>query len=356
MSKQETLHNPHDTFFKKLMSDPQNVRDFISGFLPSEIANNIDLDTIKHKDREQLTKKNRRLHLDLAITCKLSGKDAEIYIIFEHKSMLDKLTLVQILTYCAALWEHNILNEKRPPVPVIPVVFYHGKDKFDLPNRFGNYFAVDESLKGYMVDFGYALFNTADFAEDEIAQKSYNNLYLGASLMALKRIFDSLPEMEITLRHILQLDATKRLRIFEYLVTSKDVKSEELYHAPFDVRYIETKDAVADDYIDTVVQPDIVVVCDPKKLDDRGCIGSPDLIIEILSPSTSRMDMTVKFELYQHFGVKEYWIVHPKDQTVLVFKHLESGLYGVPERYCAEDAISVALLGDLVIDLMRVFS
>ena len=71
------------------MSDPQNVRDFIRGFLPSEISTQIDLDTIKHKDREQLTKKNRRLHLDLAITCKLSGKDAEIYIIFEHKSMLD---------------------------------------------------------------------------------------------------------------------------------------------------------------------------------------------------------------------------------------------------------------------------
>ena len=130
----------------------------------------------------------------------------------------------------------------------------------------------------------------------------------------------------------------------------------EMYHAPFDVRFVETEDDVADDYIDTVVQPDIVVVCDPKKLDDRGCKGSPDLIIEILSPSTSRMDMTVKFELYQRFGVKEYWIVHPKDQTILVFKYLESGLYGVPERYCAEDSIPVTLLGDLVIDLTRVFS
>ena len=133
-------------------------------------------------------------------------------------------------------------------------------------------------------------------------------------------------------------------------------KSCEMYYAPFDVRFVETEDNVADDYIDTVVQPDIVVVCDPKKLDDRGCKGSPDLIIEILSPSTSRMDMTVKFELYQRFGVKEYWIVHPKDQTILVFKYLESGLYGVPGRYCAEDSIPVTLLGDLVIDLTRVFS
>jgi len=132
-------------------------------------------------------------------------------------------------------------------------------------------------------------------------------------------------------------------------------KTCEMYYAPFDVRFVATSDEVADDYIDTVVQPDIVVVCDPKKLDDRGCKGAPDLIIEILSPSTSRMDMTVKFDLYQRFGVKEYWIVHPNDQTVLVFKRLESGLYGVPDRYSAEESIDVPLLGDLQIDLTKVF-
>jgi len=63
--------------------------------------------------------------------------------------------------------------------------------------------------------------------------------------------------------------------------------------------------------------------------------------------------MTVKFELYQHFAVKEYWIVHPKDQTILVFKFLESG---VPDRYCTEDSIPVTLLGDISLDLTRVFS
>jgi len=132
-------------------------------------------------------------------------------------------------------------------------------------------------------------------------------------------------------------------------------KSCEMYYAPFDVRFLDTHDNVADDYVDTVVQPDIVIVCDSGKLDDRGCNGSPDLIVEILSPSTARIDMTVKFELYQRFGVKEYWIVHPNDQTILVFKLLESGLYGVPDRYCAEDTIPVLLLGELEVDLKRVF-
>lgn len=132
-------------------------------------------------------------------------------------------------------------------------------------------------------------------------------------------------------------------------------KKCEVYAAPFDVRLAETAGTVADDYFDTVVQPDIVIVCDPNKLDERGCNGPPDVIIEILSPSTTRMDMTVKFDIYQRYGVKEYWIVHPKDQTVLVFKLLESGLYGVPERYCAEDVVPVSSLGDLHVELTQVF-
>lgn len=132
-------------------------------------------------------------------------------------------------------------------------------------------------------------------------------------------------------------------------------KSCEMYYAPFDVRFIETKDTVADDYIDTVVQPDIVVVCDPEKLDDRGCKGSPDLIIEILSPSTSKMDMTVKFDLYQRFGVKEYWIIHPSEQTLMVFKLQQDGCYGAPDRYAGDDKVAVSMLGDLEIDLGAVF-
>lgn len=143
--------------------------------------------------------------------------------------------------------------------------------------------------------------------------------------------------------------------IYRFIGNYLDGKKCEVYAAPFDVRLVDTAHDAADDYIDTVVQPDIVVVCDPKKLDDKGCKGSPDLIIEILSPSTARMDMTVKFDLYQRFGVKEYWIVHPNDQTILVFKLLETGLYGVPDRYCADDIIPVELLGDLKVDLTQVF-
>jgi len=80
--------------------------------------------------------------------------------------------------------------------------------------------------------------------------------------------------------------------------------------------------------IDTVVQPDICVVCDSSKLDYRGCCGAPDMIVEILSPSTAKRDLNEKFDLYEESGVKEYWIVYPFDREIHVFLLQETGKYG----------------------------
>jgi Uma2 family endonuclease len=132
-------------------------------------------------------------------------------------------------------------------------------------------------------------------------------------------------------------------------------KTCTMYHAPFDVRLSEQANA-SDNYTDTVVQPDILVVCDKSKLDQRGCNGAPDLIVEIISPSTASRDMKEKFELYQRFAVKEYWLVHPNDQTVMVFKLLDTGLYGRADMYAAGDLVQVPLLGELEIDLAKVFA
>ena len=84
----------------------------------------------------------------------------------------------------------------------------------------------------------------------------------------------------------------------------------KVYHAPFDVRLPKNKE-IADDKICTVVQPDICVVCDLLKLDERGCLGAPDLVVEIQSPSTATYDLTNKFFAYELAGVCEYWIVFP---------------------------------------------
>ncbi|MBU0701839.1 Uma2 family endonuclease [bacterium] len=126
----------------------------------------------------------------------------------------------------------------------------------------------------------------------------------------------------------------------------------KVFLAPLDV--ILPKKNETEEDCQTVVQPDILVVCDRTKLDSKRCKGAPDLIIEILSPSTTKKDMTVKFSLYERVGVKEYWIVHPLDKTIFVYK-LDGTKYARAEMYSAEDKIKVGIFEDLEIDLAAVF-
>ena len=104
-----------------------------------------------------------------------------------------------------------------------------------------------------------------------------------------------------------------------------------------------------------MVEPDITVVCDPAKLDDIGCRGAPDLVMEILSPSTQRHDRLTKFNLYQQAGVREYWIVDPVSRSVQVFL-LEDGRYSAKDFGTAGETVRVNVLEDCVIDLTQVFA
>ena len=131
----------------------------------------------------------------------------------------------------------------------------------------------------------------------------------------------------------------------------------KVYTAPFDVRF-PTNGETADDKVFDIVQPDICVVCDPAKLDYRGCIGAPDLIVEVNSPSTSKLDLQEKFLLYQEHGVQEYWIVFPKDKSVTVFLLQPNGKYAQGKIYqvaSGKKKIPVKTLKGLVIDLGELF-
>lgn len=127
----------------------------------------------------------------------------------------------------------------------------------------------------------------------------------------------------------------------------------EVFSAPFGVRLFE-EDGNRPEDVDTMVEPDITVVCDPDKLDKYGCKGAPDMIIEILSPSNRRHDLVVKYRLYQRAGVREYWIVDPDTKTVQVHK-LEDGAYDAPEVYTTGE-VPVGLWEDFRVDLGPVFA
>lgn len=126
-----------------------------------------------------------------------------------------------------------------------------------------------------------------------------------------------------------------------------------VYHAPFAVRLFEQDGDTPED-VKTVVEPDISVVCDPGKLDGRGCKGAPDMVMEILSPSTQRHDRLVKLDLYQRAGVREYWIVDPDSRTVQVFL-LEHGSVLPHEVYERDAVAKVNVLDGCFIELAKVF-
>ena len=90
-------------------------------------------------------------------------------------------------------------------------------------------------------------------------------------------------------------------------------KSCKVFTAPFDVRLPSAPKKKADKEISTVVQPDLCVICDLEKIDERGCLGAPDWIVEILSKFTSAKDLNEKFSVYEEAGVREYWVVHPQE-------------------------------------------
>ncbi len=128
------------------------------------------------------------------------------------------------------------------------------------------------------------------------------------------------------------------------------------YVAPFDVRLFDRqKPNTKNQNFNTVVQPDICVVCDLEKLDDKGCKGAPDLMVEILSPGNSTKEMRTKKRLYEENAVKEYWIVNFDHEQVFQFVLNETGIYDAPIIYVSDEVLVCAIFPDLKINLNEIF-
>ncbi|MDQ0964699.1 Uma2 family endonuclease [Flavobacterium sp. W4I14] len=130
-------------------------------------------------------------------------------------------------------------------------------------------------------------------------------------------------------------------------------KPSKVYSAPFDVRF--PKESKADKDVYTVLQPDICVVCDKSKLDARGCIGAPDLVIEILSPGNTKMELLNKYRVYEEFGVKEYWVVSQSDQSILIYTLNDSGKFQPSKIFTHSEKITSSVLTGFELELDDVF-
>jgi Uma2 family endonuclease len=150
-------------------------------------------------------------------------------------------------------------------------------------------------------------------------------------------------------------------RLYIKIASFLEGKTCEAFIASFRVRLFPKEDKSDD----TVVEPDIVVVCDPSKIDERGCNGPPDLVIEILSPSTRMREKLIKYNLYLKAKVKEYWVVTPEEKMVEVYLYDQGGRYSVltfgvndantKENERAPEIIPVSVLAGLEIDTKDIF-
>lgn len=186
---------------------------------------------------------------------------------------------------------------------------------------------------------------------------SENRLYTYADYLSWPEeerieIIEGIPYSQAAPSRVHQEILSELHRQIANFLVGKDCK---VYPAPFHV--VLDLDEEMEDEKDqkNVFEPDITIICDQSKLDDHSCKGSPDLIIEIISPSTARRDKIEKFNKYEQAKVREYWIVEPQEKMVSAFTLQQNQRYGRPDLYTDEELIKVSIFEDLTIDLRMVF-
>jgi Uma2 family endonuclease len=142
--------------------------------------------------------------------------------------------------------------------------------------------------------------------------------------------------------------------IFNELYNYLKGKPCKVIHPPFDVR-LTTRSKKDNKDILTVVQPDIVVVCDPLKIDEKGCLGAPDIVVEILSPGNNKKELQNKYEVYEENGVLEYWIIHPSEKTFLKYTLIDNS-YQASRLLTTGDKLSTPILPGFILNLDELFA
>jgi len=194
------ISNPHDLFFKSTFSEKKNAVILIKSLFPAPLKNNISVDTLKLEKDSYVDEKLRQTFSDLVYSCSYKGKQQiRITILFEHKSSPAYFPELQIMKYVASLWEHE-LKQKKDPAPVIPVIFYQGKEKWTVKDKYDYFRGADNCLGEYISLQKYILIDLAGYTNDEIKRKKIP-AGLKLVLFAMKNIHDektikeSIPEL-----------------------------------------------------------------------------------------------------------------------------------------------------------------
>lgn len=183
------LINSHDRFFKELFSRKKEVREFIHKTFPLRISQNINFETLEIDKTEYIDKNLRTSYSDIVYNC-IYGKNTQIKIslLFEHKSFPERYPHLQLLGYMLKIWQTQI-QQKQSLTPIIPIVFYHGENKWS-EKTFEKYFEnIHVELQRFIPKFDYQFIDTSNYSDEEI-KKIFESIELQVGLLLLKNIYD----------------------------------------------------------------------------------------------------------------------------------------------------------------------
>ncbi|HJV46926.1 MAG TPA: Uma2 family endonuclease [Bacillota bacterium] len=164
-------------------------------------------------------------------------------------------------------------------------------------------------------------------------------------------LIEGAPYLTASPSRLHQTISRRLLTALENYLTGKDC---EVFAAPFDV-YLSSSKEEEVEQAKNAVQPDLFVVCDPSKILDRGVNGPPEWIAEIISPSTAKIDRLKKYNLYEKYGVREFWLISPYEQTIEIFVLSENGRYVRKGVYSSDDQLTIGSFQDFTLEAVELF-
>ena len=173
----------HDKLFKETFGSVGMARDFINGYLPRELINLVDLDTLTPQKDSFINKELEEVFSDLLFRVDINKREGYIYFLFEHKSYKDKLAIFQLLRYMIEIWENKIIKENSDELPiVIPLLIYHHKDEWNLLTRLGEmitgYDELSEDIRKYIPNYEYLLYDLNKYNEEDIKLESITRIVI----------------------------------------------------------------------------------------------------------------------------------------------------------------------------------
>ena len=172
------VQTPHDKFFKETIGKVEVAEDFLNNYLPESIKNIVDTRTLEPQKDSFIDEELKETFADMLFKVDIDGKEGYIYFLFEHKSYTSKNVSLQLLKYMTAIWDAKAKNKKKDELPVIlPLLIYHGKDRWNAGNTLGNiikgYENLPDDVKKYIPNYEYLVYDISRYTDDEIKGSAY---------------------------------------------------------------------------------------------------------------------------------------------------------------------------------------